>query len=232
MQGTIVAKMLLRYIVKSMLHIFLFAVPSYIDDGPLAAMNGRKLLDTSCNENEAHFPIITVANGSTGFPYFVSVAPNVRSFWRDITNPSPENGRNMTSLPSPNSNEYFANKNGHIEALGRETLTYHLEACARHVEHAIIRTATLNNSGLMDHLFTGSSAFTTDIPPVVFLIKTGLVCFVLEALIRNEHSLCHQGMLNHKVWFICYFSSTTLFFVGEIQLQLWWAQDSRQHTYI
>ncbi|KAJ8617172.1 hypothetical protein MRB53_013358 [Persea americana] len=98
----------------------------------------------------------------------------------------------MTSLPSPNSNEYFANKNGHIEALGRETLTYHLEACARHVEHAIIRTATLNNSGLMDHLFTGSSAFTTDIPPVVQILLMG----GSQKKVRKRTINCKMMILN------------------------------------
>ncbi|XXG58327.1 hypothetical protein AAC387_Pa04g0662 [Persea americana] len=97
--------------------------------------------------NEAQFSVIAIANSSTGLPYFVLLAPNVYSHERDITNPSPENERNMKSLPSLASHEYFADMNNRIEAFGRDKLIIsHEQASVEVVGNAIVTKAKLNCS--------------------------------------------------------------------------------------
>lgn len=134
--------------------MLLFAVPNSIEQELLEMMNEFELLDIACKENEAHLPIIAIANSSTGFPYSYGRAINAE--------PSHDDGRNMTS-PYPVSHE-------HIEAMGHDKLIVnHEQAFDEVVGNAQIMTDILNYSDSM-HQYTRSSDSTKMIKMVWNLI--------------------------------------------------------------
>ncbi|XXG58316.1 hypothetical protein AAC387_Pa04g0656 [Persea americana] len=130
------------------------SVPNSIEQELLEMMNEFELLDIACKENEAHLPIIAIANSSTGFPYSYGRAINAE--------PSHDDGRNMTS-PYPVSHE-------HIEAMGHDKLIVnHEQAFDEVVGNAQIMTDILNYSDSM-HQYTRSSDSTKMIKMVWNLI--------------------------------------------------------------
>ncbi|XXG58328.1 hypothetical protein AAC387_Pa04g0662 [Persea americana] len=137
--------------------------------------------------NEAQFSVIAIANSSTGLPYFVLLAPNVYSHERDITNPSPENERNMKSLPSLASHEYFADMNNRIEAFGRDKLIIsHEQASVEVVGNAIVTKAKLNCSEFI------GEGYGAILQALLSPNNDGPIVTTIEQLIVNEDYVGYQ----------------------------------------
>ncbi|RWR91366.1 glutamate receptor 2.5-like protein isoform X1 [Cinnamomum micranthum f. kanehirae] len=157
------------------------------------------------------------------FPYFVSLAPNVYSYERGITNPSPENERNMKSSPSLASHEYFVDMNNRMEAFGRDKLIInHEQASVEVVGNAIVTTATLNCSE-----FIGEGDFmemnTMDDHTYLALFLFTIFCLCCLSIFMTQYfpgklvdkgtTGCHQDVKKSEIFISMLLSITTVLLI-------------------